>query len=78
MSRPERLEDLGRIREILSVVIEDFDCKLSHHLNSKHAFDDFYTAMKDMDFAEDVHRMLRYHKDRLEEISYIAIGCDEN
>lgn len=74
MTKPERIEDLGRIREILSDVINDFDEALGYYLMSKHSFDEFYKHMQNSDKADDVHRSLRFHKERLHDILHIATG----
>ena len=75
MTKSERLEDLGRIRELLSVQLDNFTDRWDDLFDSKHSLDRFYeTVCKNEDKADDLHRFLRFHKEKLEEIYYIALG----
>jgi hypothetical protein len=69
----ERLEDLGRIFEKLCAIIEE-DQSPMYRCESKHSVDQFVEIYKDEEKLEDLHNWLRFHKEKLEEIYYIARG----
>jgi len=76
MAKPERLEALGRIRELMQSICDNLDDKYGQYLDSKHAYESFEDLMlkADQDALNDLHFFLRHHKEKLEEILYIAIG----
>lgn len=73
MSKAERIEDLGRIRELLREVLDDH-ASLFDRCTSKHTVDAFVISCKDYEKVCDVHQAIRDIGDRLNTIHYIAIG----
>lgn len=71
--KAERLEDLGRIRELLSMLINDYSF-LFEKCASKHTIDRFIEEYKDEEKLEELHNKISRLEDRLNEIHYIAIG----
>ena len=77
----ERLEDLGRIAELMRKILRDeYDYVGMNPLEqcqSKHTIEEFINTYKhNEDKLEDLHNWLRYHKEKLEEIDTIAWGYD--
>lgn len=70
--RPERLEDLGRIRELMERLLSDYD-ELQDYCNNKHLIDGFATRYGSHGMDE-LHTNLRFLFERLDEIRYIAKG----
>lgn len=77
MSKCDRLEDLGRIREKIHQVLEDVDEKYGHLLSSKHAYEEFEKRINMDEGLDELHRFLRWHIERLEEIYVLACGNNE-
>ncbi len=76
MTKPERLEDLGRIREKLDKVINNLEDDWGQYISSKHDYEAFEEHLLDNNNEKiyDLHIFLRFHKELLEEILCIAIG----
>ena len=78
MIKPDRLEDLGRIRELLNFVLQELEDRYGQHLESKHGYEGFVNKINMKSDHEsgldDLHCYLRWHKEKLEDILCIAIG----
>ncbi len=78
MTKPERLEDLGRIRERITVLLENFDDKWERHFQSKHSYEDFEKYIKENeDCLYDLHLFMRHHIEQIWEIWAISKGDEE-
>lgn len=71
--KAERLEDLGRIRELLSNIFKQYGC-IFDRCTSKHSINEFIQHYKDVENLEELHNSIRYLSEKLSEIHYIAIG----
>lgn len=71
--KPERLEDLGRIRELMERLLSDYD-DLQRCCESKHTLDLFVDVYGELDRRHDLHDQLQFLFERLNEIRYIARG----
>ncbi len=70
----ERLEDLGRIYQLMYLIL-DADFSPLEECTSKHTYDSFLEKYKNNDEKlEDLHDWLRFHREKLEEIYYLAMG----
>lgn len=74
--KPERLEDLGRIRELMERLISDYD-ELQADCSSKHTREVFVEVYGEDARRYDLHDKLRCLFETLDEIRYIARGSDE-
>lgn len=71
--KPERLEDLGRIRELLEKLLSDYD-DLEADCTSRHARGSFVDKYVDEYTLCELHSQLRALFERLDEIKCIARG----
>ncbi len=76
MTKAERVEDLGRIREMLSSNIDQMEEKYGRYLHSKHSYEEFEKFIKDDKDGSiyDLHVFLRFHLEKLYEIYSISQG----
>jgi hypothetical protein len=73
--RRERLEDLGIICEKLRTL--NYEESPMDECRSKHTIDEFIKKYNNEEKLCDLHDWLRWHKEKIEEIYYIAQGYDE-
>ena len=77
MPKPERLEDLGRIREKLELLIQD---SIFENTSSKHGFEMWKKLNHDkeefgeIEGLEGIFCAVRFLRERLDEIYYISCG----
>lgn len=71
--RPERLEDLGRIRELMDRLLSDYE-DLKTDCANKHTMDVFVEVYGEADRRCELHCKLRFLFEALEDIKYIAMG----
>jgi len=71
--KPDRLEDLGRIRELMERLLSDYD-QLEACCWSKHNQELFVEIYAEEDRRYGLHNQLRFLFERLNEIMYIAKG----
>lgn len=79
MTKKERLEDLGIVREKLSNLIDHMEDTYIEYFDSKHSYDDFkhYMTKNDNENLYDLHVFLRQHLEKLCEIFHISDGDTE-
>ena len=78
MTKADRLEDLGRLREKLNAIIEN---NLFHDCDSKHQFEAWKKTLDGDTESEklyDVHLRLRFHLESIVECYIIACGNDDS
>ena len=80
MTKKERLEDLGIIKEKLAQVILDYESDWEQLFRSKYDLDDFVDALKNENGPNDFNTFLRFfrnHIEKIEEIYFVANGDPE-
>lgn len=73
MPKPERLEDLGRIREKLERLLDESIALEAGSMHDEY----FLNVYKDEDKLDDLYRSLKYLSNELSECLVIARGHDE-
>lgn len=76
----ERLEDLGRIAEMIRRILREetdiFSFNPLVECDSKHTIDNFIKKYNNEDMLYELHNWVRHLKEKLEEIDTIAWGYD--
>jgi hypothetical protein len=74
MSKPERLEDLGRICERLRQLLENWEDTYSGMIQTKHSSETFFDFINNEESSHDHHAYFRGLYTQVEEIYNISQG----